>query len=436
MTEPTPASPRVAAALALVVAVGLAALAVHAPGVQFVDFIRFSERARELWSGQHLVDRLYPVGYPALLALVAPVVGNAVTAGKAISVIAGSGLAFVVARRFGIGAGAWVLVSHAALLAGSTEGTDMTALALALGALVVAERPVLAAVFIAGAVLTRYTALVAVPVVIALSPRRRLTLGLLLALTAPHWLTALVTHQSMIPDQSENIAIAAGAPVPLFSIETLRRWPGGFGLALEAGLHEPVTWVGLLGYGFALVRGRKSRRAAAPFVVYGVLHAAALGLAFSNERLALPITVCAALGVAWLVPGPWIAGLAAVVAIVNGRLPGENVVEAGRARAVAILMTGEAAGPVICTSPWFYRWEGPWVVGGIGLSGLGGGREVTPESLKAEMASTGADLVALEVLRTRRQMPALEPLMSGNPPKGWTLVGKPQGWRVWRADPQ
>lgn len=430
---PAPANRSELVLLVVVAVAGLTALAAGTPGVQFVDFVRFSERARDLWSGQHLVDRLYPVGYPALLAVVAPALGDAVLAGKGISIAAAALLAMGVARRLGIGAGAFVLCAHAMLLGGSTEGTDMVAVALALSAVLYADRPVLAAGLTAAALLTRYTALAAVPVVLWLSPRRATTVGLLVALTAPHWLTALCTGASILPDQSENITIAAGAPVPLLSLETLRRWPRGFALALAAGLHEPVTLLALPGFAVALWRGVPIRRVAIGVLGYGLLHAAALGLAFSNERLALPITACAAIGAAWLIPSRWLFGVALVVAVVNGRLPGENVMEAGRARAVAQLLLREPPGPVITTSPWFYRWDGPWVVGGIGLSGLGAGRSMTPASLRAAMNETGATLVALEVSRTRRAAPGLGALLSGPPPAGWTPVAQPRGWRIWRA---
>lgn len=419
--------------LVVVVVAGLTFLAASSPGVQFVDFVRFSERARELWTGGHLVDRLYPVGYPAMLAVVAPTVGDALVAGKGISVVAAALLGLGVAHRLGLGAGTFVLCAHSMLLAGSTEGTDMAALSLSLLAVVYGDRPALAAGLVAAAVLTRYTAIAAVPVVLLRSPRRSMTLGLLLALTSPHWLTALCTGASVLPDQSENITIAAGAPVPLLSLETLRRWPRGFWLALTAGLHEPATWLGLLGFAVALCRGSwASRRVALAVLGFGLLHAAALGLAFSNERLALPITACVSIGAAWLLPSRWLFGLALVVGVVNARLPGDNVMEAARARAVAQLLIAEPPGPVITTSPWFYRWDGPWVVGGIGLSGLGAGRSMTPASLRGAMQQTGATLVALEVSRTRRAAPGLGALLSGPPPAGWTSVGQPRGWRVWR----
>lgn len=416
--------------LAVVIGVGAWAAAAH-PALRFVDFVRFSERARDLRAGAHLTDRLYPVGYPALIAVLAPAVGSALTAGKAVSVGAAALLAGVVARRLGAGAALWVLSGQAVLLAGTTEGTDLPALALALAAVLSADRPTRAGVLLGAALLMRYTAVAAVPVVVALSPDRRRTVTALVVATAPHWAVALATGGNLLPDQRENLTIAAGAPVPLLSWDTARRWPGGFGRAITDGVGGAVVGLGALGFVPALIR--RDRRAAG-VLAYGLLHAAALGLGFANARLALPVGACVALGAAWLVPGPLLAALALGVGAWNLRLPAENDAEAARAGGVAELLRAhpELPGPVVATSPWFYRYDGVWIEGGIQLSGLRGGPAMSPGVLAERVRSAGAVVVALDTARTRRQSPGLDALLSSRAPVGWEAVGSPRGWHVWR----
>ncbi len=428
---PAPASllGRLAAVAGCVVALGV--LSTMHPGLRFVDFVRFSERARQLTVGAHLVDRLYPIGYPAVLALLTPLVGSVLVAGKAWSVASAGILAFAVASRLGVGAALWVLAAHAMVISGSTEGTDLPAVALAISAVLLANRPGIAAVLVGGAVLMRYTAVVAVPVVVVLSPRRGLTLAVLLAVTAPHWAVALATGASLLPDQSENLTIAAGAPVPLLSLATAQRWPSGVLHALWSGLQEPPTAISALGLLRGAARGDRSARGV---LVYLLLHAAALGLGFANARLALPITACALLGGAWLVPSGALTALAVVVGGLNARVPAENESEAAKASAVCELLVAEPPGPVVATSPWLYRRDGVWIVGAIQLSGLGVAREVRPADLAVRMRTAGASLLALDAARTRRMAPGLEPLLSGAPPPGWHLVGRPSGWRVWRLE--
>jgi hypothetical protein len=430
LPNPAPAAPWARACLIITISIVLSVLAAQHPTLRFVDFIRFSERARQLWLGAHLTDPLYPIGYPAVLALLAPVCGSALIAGKAISVLSGVILVAAVASRLGGGAALWVLSGHAMLLAGTSEGTDLPALSLALAAVLWVERPILSAALLSGALLMRYTAVAAVPVVLLLSKQRLRTLLTLTVLTAPHWAVALYTGASVLPDQSQNMAIAAGSPVPLLSLDTLRRWPGGFGRALLDGAGQPLVMLSALGFVPALLR--RDRRAWA-LIGFALLHAAALGLGFSNARLALPITACVALGAAWLVP-PRLLGVAAiVVGALSSRVPGDNDREAERAGGVANLLVAhpELSGPLVCTSPWCYRFDGVWIEGGIQLSGLGGGPRMEPNVLAAKMRTAGATVVALETGRTRRQAPGLAPLLSNRAPDGWESLGAPRGWHVW-----
>lgn len=431
LPEPRRAPPALSALVATLCVAGLGYLAAQHPGLRFVDFTRFSERAHELLRGEHLVDPLYPVGYPALLAALVTATGSALVVGKALSVLSAGALAYAVATQLGAGTALFVLSAHAMLVSGSTEGTDAPACALALSGVLVARRPALAATLVGLAVLVRYTAVAAVPVVLVLSPRRAATVGTLAVVTAPHWVVALATGASPLPDQSENLAIGAGHAVSLLSVDTLARWPAGVVHALASGLREPAVAVGLAG----LARGVARRdRLAAGLAAYLALHAAGLGLGFSNVRLALPITACAACGVAWLVPARLTTAVALVLGALHARVPADNDEEASRAARVAEVLADEPPGPVFGTSAWLYRVDGAWIHGGTQLSSLGAGGRLTPGVVAAAMDARGAAVLALDLGRTRREAPGLEPLLSGKPPPGWTSLGHPRGWRVWRLE--
>lgn len=431
LPEPKAASVRLSALAAAVAVAALGLLASEHPGLRFVDFTRFSERALDLVRGEHLVDPLYPVGYPALLAALVVATGPALVVGKALSVLSAGALVYAVASQLGAGTALFVLSAHAILVSGSTEGTDAPACALALSGVLVAKRPGLAASLVGLAVLCRYTAIAAVPVVLVLSSRRAVTVGTLALVTAPHWLVALLTGTSPFPDQSENLAIGAGRAVSLLSVDTLGRWPVGVYHALSSGLREPALVLGLAG----LVRGVARRdRAATGLAAYLALHAAGLGLGFSNARLALPITACAACGVAWLLPARLTMGAALVIGALHARLPADNDEEASRASRVADLLAGEPPGPVFGTSAWLYRVDGAWIHGATQLSSLGPSGRLTPGAVAAAMDARGAAVLGLDLGRTRREAPGLEPLLSGKPPPGWTSLGHPRGWRVWRLE--
>ena len=70
-----------------------------------VDFISFSSRAWRLTRGEDLFHGLYPVGYPALLAVGHGLLGDVLVAGKVISTIAAIGVVLATARWLGAAAG-------------------------------------------------------------------------------------------------------------------------------------------------------------------------------------------------------------------------------------------------------------------------------------------------------------------------------------------
>lgn len=446
---PSGASARVAVATGLVAAVALGVLAARHPEVRFVDVLGFAARARRLWEGAEpgvrtldggdWVNGLYPVGYPLVL-LAGRLAGLDVLGwAKALSVLAGAGLVAGVSRSLGVGAGVFLLGQLGMLTAGATEGTDLPAAALTLGAVLVAARvgesarpdrtAVVAGALLGLACLTRYTAVAAVPVVLGLGWRgaRGLVPALLLT-TAPHWAVALWTGASPWPDQSQNLAIAAGHPTALWSVDTLARWPTGFGRALLAAGDLPAA-VGAAG----LVVGvaRRDRRAVA-LLGLALAHLALLGVAFANPRLTLPATLAAALGAAWLVPTRWLA--LAGVAVGLWRL-GPALAEEGPGARVAApaAAAGAVDGPCLATSPWFHQRRDGWLVPSIQLSGLAG-PGLDPPALRALAQAHGAGCVALDTARTRPAFPRLDPLLGAGPVEGFTLVDRSPGWRVWKVE--
>jgi hypothetical protein len=106
---------------------------------------------------------------------------------------------------------------------------------------------------------------------------------------------ALFLGRSPLPDQSFNLAIAAGGPTALLSLETLRRWPVGLYGALWMALSNPLALAG----GVALLGGALvGKRGAPPLLALGLAHAGLIGLAFANARLVLPTALAAGLGLA------------------------------------------------------------------------------------------------------------------------------------------
>jgi hypothetical protein len=204
------------------------------PELAFVDFLAFQRRAHGLLAGGgRWVDPQYPLGYPLAIALLQPLAGDVLLVGKGLAVAAGV-VAVLAAQRLRPGAG-WLLLGLPATLAwGSTEGTDMAAAGLGLAAIAAADRgrSGWAGAFAAAACLSRYTALAVVPVAFLVSRHRLRFCLLFVACSAPHWAVAALTGASVMPDQSYNLAIAAGRPTRLLSPETLARWPQGIGQAI------------------------------------------------------------------------------------------------------------------------------------------------------------------------------------------------------------
>ena len=421
--------------LAALSALGLlSTLAAAHPGLRFVDFISFSVRARRLLDGADLVHPLYPVGYPALLAAGHGLTGDVLLVGKALSVLAGAGAVWAVARWLSPGAALWLLALPATLTWGATEGTDLLTVALTLGALAAARaHPGWAGVLLGAACLTRYTAGIAVPVVLWLSRARGRTLLALLLATSPHWALALATGARLLPDQSENLAIG-GQQGALLSGQTLARLPMGLQIALVKSSWHWSTRLGAAG----LVVGallRRDRRAVA-LLALALLHAAAVGLVFSNERLVLPTTVALSLGVVWLLPRPrrgWLLAPLAALLLARG-VPQARELEIGEA-ALAEVTAASArlpgSGSFLTTSPWFYTWEDGWIASAILVRQIPGDpRLLTPERLRAWAEAAHVPYIAVDTGRVRRSYPGLVPLLQRSLPPGYRKMTHASGWIV------
>jgi hypothetical protein len=405
-------------------------------GLRLVDFLFFCDRARRLDFAEAWLDPLYPVGYPLLLRLGTTLLGDALLAGRLIA--GGAALLAVDAARRLLGPGAgWLALVAAPLLAfGLTEGTDLPAAALSLAALAAAveRRPVQAGLLLGGALLCRYTALAALPVVLAFSPARGRTLLALALATAPHWGMALFLGRSPLPDQSFNLAIAAGGPTALLSLETLRRWPVGLYGALWMALSNPLALAG----GVALLGGALvGKRGARPLLALGLAHAGLIGLAFANARLVLPTALAAGLGLAALTPArlrlPLALGIG-LFTIPAARLPNP---EEETVAAVAPLLA-EAPTPILTAHPWVWqRTAGGYLHAAIPLRELGGDpRQLDPATLVREAQRRGFATVVLEKSRVDRTYPGLRAMMRAKAaPEGLELVAKAGTWAVYRVRP-
>lgn len=432
-------------ALLLLTLLTLFALAQAHPGLRFVDFISFAERAQRLWEGQDLLNGRYPVGYPALLALLSPPLG-ALVAGKALSV-AGAVLAvFAVHRWLGPFAALWLLVQPAFLAWGSTEGTDMLALSLALLALSLVERgPAWAVGALAGAAaMMRYPAAAVLPVLllglaIAPGPRaRRLgeCLGAFLLLSSPHWAGALLGLGPLLPEAGENTAIGMGDGPPAPALE---RWfqglrVAGAGLLWSGTPPEPpqLSWPVVLGLaGLSLGLLRRDLRALL-LLLLAAAHLAVLGFFFSNERLALPLSVPLLLGVAFL---PRALPLLAAVGLSLLSLPRAFQVDpAAQAREEIVAAASQLGEPVASSSPWFYlhRQDGFIESGTLLREAVPAGAtpgQLSPTMLRAWAQGSGVRYVALDLGRVHRTFPGLRPLLRGST-DGFREVAAAPGWRL------
>lgn len=408
-------------------AAGLTWLTRAHPSVRFVDVIGFSKRAEAL--SDRLTDPLYPVGYPAFLAAAHALGLDVLTAAKGLTVLASTALVFAASFLTNPAAALWMIAQPGALEWGSTEGTDMPAAALAIGAIAAANarRSHLAGVLLGLACLTRYTSVAAVPVVLMLD---RAAWRALLVTVSPHFVLAAWTGTSPMPDQSMNLGIGAGHQTRLLSMDTVLRWPMGFGRALEAALPDWPSRIAALG----LVVGIRDR-AARGLLAFALLYLAMVALVFSNARLCLPATLALTLGAGWLVPKrfAWVLlfGAALVLFLQRDTLGVQKPGEVERATLAA--KCAGLQGLVLSNSPWFYTHRDGWLVGSRQLSGLGQPRELTPAGLAERLRRTDAEAIALDFARVPGAMPGLVPMMKATPP-GFVEVARTPSWGVWTLE--
>ena len=147
-------------------------------------------------------------------------------------------------------AGVWLLAHAAWLKWGSTEGTDVLAAALSLSAVLIAEqgRARTAGTLIALGCMIRYTALGAIPIILAMlwmraSPEQRLSqirswAQRFFLFTLPHWLAALLLWRSPLPDQDSIWPLVLALPPNFGPLDTVKRWPQGAYLALQISLED------------------------------------------------------------------------------------------------------------------------------------------------------------------------------------------------------
>ncbi len=417
--------------LALAAGLGLllALLAAAHPGLVFVDFLSFANRARRLSEGQELVSGLYPIGYPALLLGARALLGDVLVAGKVLSALAGIGAALAAARLAGPGAALAMAAVPGFLLWGSTEGTDLGAAALGLGALAAArERPALAGVLLGASCLVRYTGIAALPGVLILAPRRGRALLAFILATAPHWGVALWLGVSPLPDQSQNIAIGGGGPPGAIG-ETLRRLPVGAGRA--AWTAWGTLWGGLGIAGLLWGIYRKDRVCTA-LLSWGLLHVVGVGLAFSNPRLVLPATLVTGLGLGGLLPVErrrWLA-LPALLAM-SLQLPALLRPGDGE-QALREIAAFPLPPPTLSSSPLYHQRRDGWLMGAANLRSLGGDpRRLDPERLIREARARGVRSLALDAERVGASFPGLAPLLRGPAPDGLELAFEAEGWRLY-----
>lgn len=424
---PAPGSARQPLQVALLAMLVLGGLAALHPGLRFVDLVAFSARAQIL--SDRLVDPLYPIGYPALLAAAHTLGADVLVAAKGLSVLAGAATAAAATLLVGPAGAAWLLAQTEPLEWAITEGTDLPAAALCLTAVAAAARrwPWVAGLAAGAACLVRYTSLAVVPIVLVLEPRA--WRGLIVA-GLPHFAIAAWAGASPLPDQAMNLQIGAGRHTRFWSLDTLFRWPGGFGRTLLGALRDGPVGVSFLG----LLIGIRDVRARA-LLAWGLLHCAGVGLAFSNERLVLPAQLAFALGAAWLLPKrPWILAVAALLVGAWNVRPLLQVPPREQELATLAAASSEAPGPFYSNSPWFHVRREGWLVGGRQLGSLRDSRGLTPERLAARMRTEGVGAVALEVVRLPTATPGLVPMMRQVPP-GFTLVAETPGWRVFALTP-
>lgn len=429
--------------------------------LRFVDLVSFSRRARELSEGRAPNDGLYPLGYPALLALGHALGVSIFPWAKVVSGLAGLGLVLGVGRRYGAPAALWLLVQVPFLQWASTEGTDLLAAALSLGAILSARRPILAGALLGAACTVRWTAAAWLPALwLAVPPGRRTeAMVATLAGTLPHWLACAWAGAWVLPNQDLNLMIAAGPAGPGPGgggwLDTLARIPPGLGRALPHALPDLPSRVGAASLVASLLlrvrdeADRENRRAAGALLIGAALHFLLLAAVFANPRLALPLTLVALLGPGVLLSalarrGRRLAGAGAVVLVTAAALVAWSTLPTQRSptneeasltrleEAFAEAGGAPAGAPIMSNSPWAHTEADGWIVPAANLGGL----RVTPRTTPADLAKiaddAGLTTLALDPARGRRDLAGLRELFEARSTDvaGWTCRSA-SSWRIW-----
>lgn len=409
-----------------------------------MDYLSFAERAARLTEGVDLVNPRYPLLYPLALAIGARM-AELLLVGKLLAVLAGAAAVAAAARWLSPAAALWLLLQPAMLEWGSTEGTDMPALALSLWAIerAAAGRGLAAGLLAGAAAMVRYPAGVVLLVVLlglwaseTVGRGRRLGLAVLgfLLLTLPHWGLALAGLGALLPQAGENLEIGMGGGPPApFAERYLRGLLNALhGLAVGPGVPRWQAAVLALGaLGLLVGLGRRDPRARL-LLALGLAHLAVLGLFFSTPRLLLPLSLSLALGLAFLPRG---VGLAAAALLgVLSLPPALRRDPADVAREELVLAARAVPGRQASSSPWFYQRlpDGGLRSAVLLREAIPPGQSpawLDPPRLRAWAQREGIVAIALDGGRVHRTYPALRPLLRGEV-EGFTLLAESPGWRL------
>jgi hypothetical protein len=317
-----------------------------------VDFLAFCGRAIEL--DTRWVDPLYPPYYPALLAGIHPITGDALFSGRFLSFLGAILLLWRSGKNNWI-EGLALLISGVWMKYGTTEGTDIFAAALCLIAILRAkENPVLAAVIWAVAFGTRYTSIAALPSLLLLSTsKKKLCLTALLA-TSPIWLPPL-SMGNHIWDMSSNTRLSG-----------LKGIHHNLSHSAQILFMNPLCWMGVLG----LYLNRKSQRFQA-FGLYFCLHILGCSLFFTNERLLLPAILILILASAQSLSIKWVTPIFIGLGIWNLNTQLEVSVEENNLMVLSNTLSTQHS-EFVSNSPWAYsKTNDGWLKPGIFIAELG-----------------------------------------------------------------